>query len=57
MDIVFDGLTHRLLRCLKQGSNINIEADISKSGSDYLRSPIVTILTHFSNHNSWTTSF
>ncbi len=57
MNIVVNGLTSNLLRCLEQTADIDIETKVSKSASNNFGTTIVTILAHLGNKDSWVTTF
>ena len=56
MHVVFNSLFSRFFRCLEQRSHIDIEAHIGITGGNHFGSPVVTVLAHFSDHDTWTTS-
>ena len=54
MDIVLDGLTGGLGRCLEQRSHIDVEAAVGIAGGYNLGTTVVTVLTHLSYKDTWT---
>ena len=57
MDIVFNGHFSGFFGGLKEGTDIDIETDIGVGGGDHFGSTVVTVLTHFNNHNPGATPF
>src|SRR5690554_1176740 len=53
MYIVFYGLFSRFLWGLEQWTNIYIKTNISIACSYYFGASIMAVLSHFSNHNTW----
>ena len=57
MHVVFYGLFSCFLWCLEQWSNVYVKTYISITSGYYFCTTIVSVLTHFGNHNTRTTTF
>lgn len=57
VDIVFDGLTGAFLGGLEEGSDIDIKAEIGKSGGDHLLAAIMAVLSHLGDQDTRSSSF
>ena len=57
MHIVLDGLTSRFFRCLEQGADIDVEADIGESGGDDFGAAIMPVLTQFHDQHARPATF
>ncbi len=57
MYVVFRRLPRCLPRCLKQRANIHIKSQVSKGCSNYLSTPVMTVLAHFCDHYSRSAAF
>ena len=57
VDVILHGHAGRLARCLKQRTDVDIEADIRKCGRDHFRAAIVAVLTHLRNQDAGTPAF
>src|SRR3954471_4541140 len=51
--IVFDRLSRRFLGGGEQGPDIDVKADVGKSGGDHLLSAIVPVLSDLGDENAW----
>src|SRR5690606_38384979 len=57
MHVVFDSLPGDFLRCLEQGADVHIKAEIGKGGSNYLRAPVMAVLPDFGDQNTRPAAF
>ena len=56
MYVVFNGLFCGFFRGLEQRSHIHVEAEVCITGGNNFSSTVVSVLTHFSDHDTRTTS-
>ena len=56
MYVIFNRLFGHFGRSLEKRANIHIESNISKSGTYNFGTPVMSILTHFCNHDPWLTA-
>ena len=56
MYVVLDGLSSNLLGCGEHGREIHIKTDVCKGCGNDLRTPVMSILTHFRHENSRATA-
>ena len=52
MDIVLDRLAGGFFRCLEQGPDIDVEADIGKGGGDDLGAAVVAVLAELDDQHA-----
>ena len=52
--IVLHRLSRHFIGSLKQGSDIDVKAEVCKTRGNYFSPAIVPILTHLGNEDSWT---
>ena len=56
-NIIFNSLFRNFFRRLEERSNIDIKSHICKCCCHYFCASIVTVLSHFCHHYSWSSSF
>lgn len=57
MYVVLDSLTSSLGWSLEQRSHVHVETAVGITGCYYLRTTVVTVLTHLGNHDTGLTAF